>query len=143
MNIPLHLVDRTVSGLQVSYAEYLAYTDAQKALAKLVANGRWPASQKKPKSEDLIEVFISKSAFFKNYQPYFPRIEHDYPVLHLWLKNEEDVPTDLEAWGFQKNTYMFKDLEDFLERVKPGKGKESSGKKGNKSSDKKKGGRAV
>jgi len=85
LNIPMHHVDRSASGLRVSYAKYLAYADAQKALAKLIADGGWPASQKKPKSKDLIEVFISKSAFFKNHQPYFPHIQFDYPELHLWL----------------------------------------------------------
>jgi hypothetical protein len=136
----MHLVDRTPTGLRASYAKYLAYTGAQNALAKLVSGGGWPAAQRKPKSEDLIEVFISKSAFFKNYQPYFPRIQHDYPELHRWLKNDEDVPTDLEAWGLQKNTYMFKDLEEFLKRMQ--KGKESSGKKRDKSGDKTKGDKA-
>jgi hypothetical protein len=91
----MHLVDQSISGLHVSYTKYLAYANAKSALAKLISDGGWPASQKKPKSEDLIELFISKSAFFKNYQPYFPQIQHNYPQLHLWLKNEEDVPTDL------------------------------------------------
>jgi len=49
------------------------------------------------------------------------------------------VPTDLEAWGLQKNTYMFKDLEEFFKRMRGRKGKESSGKNG----DKKKSGKAA
>jgi len=36
--------------------------------------------------------------------------------------NDDDVPTDIEAWGFQKNVYMFKDLERyFLAKGKGGK----------------------
>jgi hypothetical protein len=113
LNIADHLVDR-----RASYAKYLAYIEAQQSLAKLIGGGGWPASQKKPKSEDLIEVFISRSAFFKNYLPHFPRVP-DYPDLQRWLKNEENVPTD---------------LEEFLDRMEE---KESGGKKANKSNKKK------
>jgi hypothetical protein len=137
LNIADHLVDRRTSGLRISYAKYLAYIEAQQSLAKLVSGGGWPASQKKPKSEDLIEVFISRSTFFKNYLPPFPHVP-DYPDLQRWLKNEENVPTDLEAWGMQKNIYTFKDLEEVLDRME--EKKESGGKKANKS--KKKGDKA-
>jgi hypothetical protein len=132
LDIPEHLVDRSSSGLRVSYSKYLAYIDAQKALAKVVADGKWKLP-KKPTGENLIEVFISKSAFFKNYQPYFPRIP-DYPALHLWFMNGEDVPTDMEAWGFQKNVYVFKDLEDYFVEADKKKGKvgKASGSGGSK-----------
>ena len=116
----------------------MAYIEAQQSLTKLIAGGGWLALQKNPKSEDLIEVFISRSAFFKNYLPCFPHVP-DYPDLQHWLKNEENVPTDLEAWSLQKNTYMFKDLE-FLDGIE--EKKESSGKKGDKISNNKKANRA-
>jgi hypothetical protein len=143
LNIPDHLVNRTAHGLHTSYAKYLAYLDAQKALAKAVNNGEWKLA-KKHIGENLIEVFISKSTFFKNYQPFFPRVPN-HPALHLWLINGDDAPTNLEAWGFQKNIYSFKDLEmyfddvDKKERAKgkgKGKGKEeakASGSGGGKS----------
>jgi len=52
--------------------------------------------------------------------------------------NEEDGPTDTEAWGFQMNTYTFKDLEELFMKADKGKkkGKESSGKKVEKSGKK-------
>ena len=118
LNIADHLVDCCASGLRISYAKYLAYIEAQQSLAKLIGGGRWPALQKKPKSEDLIKVFISRSAFFKNYLPHFPHVPN-YPDLQRWLKNEENVPTD---------------LEEFLDRMEE---KESGGKKANKSNKKK------
>jgi hypothetical protein len=106
--------------------------DAQKSLAKAVTAGKWTL-EKKPIGENLIEVFISKSAFFKNYLPLFPQVQ-DYPLLHLWLKNAEDVPSDMEAWGEQKNVYMFKDLEDFFVRMeKKGKAGGKAGGSGGKS----------
>ena len=137
LNIPAHLTDCSNSGLRASYAKYQAYISAQSALAKVIADGKWPL-QKKPKGEDLIEVFILKSAFFKSYQPHFPHIKDRFPELHRWLVNEEDGPTDTEAWGFQKNTYMFKDLEELFMKGDKGKkkGKESSGKKVEKSGKK-------
>ena len=115
LNIPAHLLDRSTTSLRVSYAKYLAYLEAQKSLAKVVGDGKWPLP-KKPTSENLIEVFISKSSFFKNYAPNFSRVE-DYPALHLWLKNDKDIPTDMNAWGFQKNVYQFKDLEAYFEHA--------------------------
>jgi hypothetical protein len=109
--------------------------DAQKSLAKAVTAGKWTL-EKKPIGENLIEVFISKSAFFKNYLPLFPQVQ-DYPLLHLWLKNAEDVPSDMEAWGEQKNVYMFKDLEDFFVRMeKKGKAGGKAGGSGGKSGGK-------
>ena len=128
LNIPAHLVDRTTSNLRTAYAKYLAYLDAQKALAKIVTDGKW-VLKKQPTCENLIEVFISKSAFFKNYSPLFPQVQ-DHPLLHLWLKNDEDVPSDMEAWGVQKNVYMFRDLEDYFVQMKK-KGK-PGGKAGGK-----------
>jgi hypothetical protein len=123
-------VDRRNSNLRTAYAKYLAYLDAQKALAKIVTEGKWILA-KQPTGENLIEVFISKSAFFKNYIPLFPQV-HDHPLLHLWLKNDEDVPSDMEAWGVQKNVYMFRDLEDYFVRMKKkGKGGKASGSGGN------------
>lgn len=110
-------------------------------MSKNILDGDWPL-QKKPKSEDLIEAFISKSSFFRNHQPNFPGIKGDYPALHRWLVNDGDVPTDVEAWGFQKNMYLFKDLAEFLEKAKggkKGKKKEKDEKKAEKSQGKKKG----
>ena len=86
------------------------------ALAKIVKGGKWPL-QKKPKGEDLIEVFVSKSTFFRSYQPHFPRIRDEFPVLHHWLVNDGDVPTDQEAWGFRKTSYMFNDLDEFVRKA--------------------------
>ena len=130
LDIPAHLVDRSNSNLRNAYAKYLAYLDAQKTLAKAVTDGKWVLA-KQPTGENLIEVFISKSAFFKNYNPLFPQVQ-DYPLLHLWLKNDEDVPSDMEAWGVQKNVYMFRDLKDYLVRMKrKGKGGKAGGSDGN------------
>jgi hypothetical protein len=140
LNIPAHETDRDSTGIRAAYAKYLAYCKAQGALAKVIKEGKWPLQQK-PKSEHLIEAFISRSAFFRNYQPNFPGIEDNYPTLHRWLLNDDDVPTDMEAWGFQKNVYMFKDLEEFLAKGKggkKGKKKEKDGKKAEKSQGKKK-----
>jgi hypothetical protein len=64
-------------------------------LAKVGADGIWKLV-KKPTGENLIEVFISKSAFFKNYVQFFPHVSN-YLALHLWLKNDKGKPSDMEA----------------------------------------------
>src|ERR1700675_3344085 len=129
LNIPAHHVDRKGSAnLRTSYAKYLAYLVAKKALDKLVADGKWPMA-KDPTREDLVEVFISKSAFFKNYQPYFPYIPN-HPVLERWLLNEDDVPSDMETWGVGKNVYGYRDLSDFFKGVQANKEKGKEKKEG-------------
>ena len=111
--------------------------DAQAALARVVKDGKWVLA-KKPVSGDLIEVFISKSAYHENYQPLFPQVQQDHPVLHLWLKNDEDVSTDIEAWGVQKTVYMFKNLKDYYDCVDKKKKKDAkAGGKSDKSKGKK------
>jgi hypothetical protein len=141
LNLPAHETDRDSTGIQAAYVKYLAYCKAKVALAQVIKDGKWPLQQK-PKSEHLIEAFISRSAFFRNYQPNFPGLKDNYPTLHRWLLNDgDDMPTDIEAWGFQKNVYMFKDLEEFLEKGKggkKGKKKAKDGKKAEKSQGKKK-----
>jgi hypothetical protein len=142
LNIPTHLLDRSGNGIRQAYTKYLAYIDAKNAMDKVVADGKWPLT-KAPTHEDIVEVFISKSAFFKNYQPYFPHIEN-HPSLHRWLKNDANPPSDIEAWGVAKNVYMFRDLKDYLDRAskkeKQGvqEGSSSHKKKGDKSTGKKK-----
>ena len=42
--------------------------------------------------------------------------------------NNGDVPTDQEAWGFRKTSYMFKDLDEFVRKA-DGKKEGESGKK--------------
>jgi hypothetical protein len=127
LNIPAHLQDRTVNGIRPAYVKYLAYLDAKNALDKAMAEGKW-LLPKAPTHEEIVDVFISKSAFFKNYKPYFPYVQN-YPTLHRWLKNDEDdVPSDKEAWGVTKDVYMFRDLKDFFKRANEKEKEEEKGK---------------
>ena len=47
-----------------------------------------------------------------------------------WLENGEDQPSNLDVWGIEKSSYIFKDLKCYLEEAKEkgkGKGKKKIG----------------
>jgi hypothetical protein len=71
LNIPDHLINQTAHGLHVSYAKYLAYLDAQKALAKALNNGKWKLA-KKHIGENLIKVLFSSPHFSKTINHFSP-----------------------------------------------------------------------
>jgi hypothetical protein len=66
----------------------------------------------------LIEVFIARSTWFKSYGRFFPQVKN-YPDLLLWLEEDPEALSDVEVWGYEQATYVFKDLEEFLKRGGP------------------------
>ena len=38
-----------------------------------------------------------------------------YPDMVSWLDKEQEAPSNIALWGFEKAVYHFKDLFDFLE----------------------------
>ncbi|KAF9001465.1 hypothetical protein BDQ17DRAFT_1327140 [Cyathus striatus] len=84
-------------------------------------------------------------AWYENYSN-FDKIA-DFPAMQSWLAEDEDSPTDLDLWGFERDYYTFLDLKRWLKKKKEkrkgkgkgkGKGKEEKeGKDKEKSSSKK------
>lgn len=58
---------------------------------------------KRPSNDDIMEVFFSRSAFFRYHAKLFPLVEK-VPVVQKWLLGEEGV-TDVEVWNFRKPTF--------------------------------------
>lgn len=58
---------------------------------------------KRPSNDDIIEVFFSRSAFFRYHAKLFPLVVK-VPVVQKWLLGEEGV-TDFEVWNFRKPTF--------------------------------------
>ncbi|KAF8218558.1 hypothetical protein L208DRAFT_1350247, partial [Tricholoma matsutake] len=63
---------------------------------------------------DIIQLFISKSFFHSHYKKFFSKVSN-YPDLVDWLEGDPGAPSDEDLWGEKKASYMFKDLETFLE----------------------------
>lgn len=91
----------------------------------MLADGSWTGP--KLTGQDMIQLFIGKSFFFSHYSKYFPKVAA-YPAMVEWLENSSDVcPSGLDVWGFEKASYTWQDLIEFLDN-KPVEGKEGKGK---------------
>jgi hypothetical protein len=137
LKIPVQLRDRSKKSLQANYVKYQAYLQAQKDLAILIQEGKAPENFKHTQ-EDVINVFVAKSTYHDNYTS-FAAIPS---ILRSWLEGGPDAPTDIEAWGYQKNSvYNFQDLKTFLKQQKEKAAKEEvkrAGRKQGGSGEKKK-----
>ena len=123
LEIPEHLIDRKKGGdICVAYAKYLALMDALDKLSTMSALGTW-----KPNStnDDVVEVFVSKSVYFRNHAKVFPLLVH-YPAMVQWLENEDGAPADSVVWGNERHSFdgLKKILTAKQKEQKKGKGKE-------------------
>src|SRR5882672_8449030 len=110
LGIPEHLIDRKKGGdIRVAYAKYLALVDALDNLSTMSASGTWKHNNT---HDDVIEVFMSKSAYFKSHSKTFPLLDH-YPAMREWLENKADAPADSEVWGNEKK-HTFEALKKIL-----------------------------
>jgi hypothetical protein len=128
LNIPIHLADRSKKhkgDICMAYAKYVGLLAALSSMSALVTGGTW-THQIVP-NDDIIEIFMSSSAYFKNHSKVFTMVDR-YPLMKKWLLNEDGGPTDYEVWGYQKHTFDV--LKAILTPMPPppvdikGKGKE-------------------
>lgn len=113
LNVDSSVLESSDKGLLVSYQKYLACLQADHTLKGMLANGTWVG--KKPPTTDVIELFVSKSMWHSHYT-LFEQVPN-FPVLKSWLDNGPDAPSDFEVWGYEKLSYNFKDLKDYIATV--------------------------
>lgn len=104
---PPHLYDRPPNAkvnIRLAYARYLEVLDTFTAIAKMTASGTWPDKKKKPTNDDMIEIFVSKTTWFKSHSKIFPLVNRSH-AMESWLRIEDGAPTDFEVWGYQKQTF--------------------------------------
>jgi len=127
LNIPIHLTDRsnkTKADLHMAYAKYVALLAALNLMSKLVTAGTW--THQTVVNDDIIEIFMSSSAYFKNHSKVFTMVDR-HPQMKLWLLNADGGPSDYDVWGYKKHTFDV--LKAILTPMPPpvdikGKGKE-------------------
>ena len=128
LNIPIHLTDRSnkdKGNIRMAYAKYVGLLAALNSMSKLVTSGTW--THPTVVNDDMIEIFMSKSAYFKNHSKVFTMVDR-HPQMEKWLLNAKDGPTDFSVWGHQKHTFDV--LKAILTLMPPppvdikGKGKE-------------------
>src|ERR1700683_2200127 len=126
LNIPIHLTDRSnkaKADLRMAYAKYVALLAALKSMSALVTSGTW--THQTVTNDDIIEIFMSKSAYFQNHSKVFTMVDR-HPQMKMWLLNADGGPSDDNVWGYQKRTFDV--LKAILTPMAPvdikGKGKE-------------------
>jgi len=142
--VPLHLVGTGDVSLQKAYQKYKAFLAASHTAEQLVGKG---TLDRKPTQGDIMSLFASKSFFHSHYKKFFPKVAQ-YPDMVAWLEEQPDCLDDAEVWGVAQDTYVFADLQDWLEnggtleldgeyeddrdakKGKKGKGKEKEKEKG-------------
>ena len=77
-------------------------------------DGSW--TLRKPKSEEVMEIFVSKTVWHSKYLRLFLMVK-DHPHLMKWLENTPDAPANTDIFGVEKNAYSFKDLASFIEKA--------------------------
>lgn len=135
LDIPAHLTDRTKSDIRMAYTKWLAIHDANKRLSKMHIAGT--CTQKMPTLDNIIEMFMSKSSYFKNQKHVFSKVAN-FPQAEKWLLSGDDAPSDYDFWGYQKPT--FENLKKILDNAsssdqKKGKKGVIADKKGKKRDD--------
>jgi hypothetical protein len=134
-NVPIPLTDRKSLDLRVSYAKYLAVEDIMKRLSQMITAGTW--TRNKPTNNDIIEVFVSRSVYYKVHNIIFPRL-HLFPAMQRWLENGDDAPKNAEVWG-DIHKFTFANLKIILDAHDPLFKHKDVGKKGGKGKEVQKG----
>jgi hypothetical protein len=74
----------------------------------MTGDGTW--TLRKPRSDELIEIFVSKGVWHSKYQKLFLAAK-DHGLLLKWLENGQNPPSNITVFGDEKNSYSFKDLK--------------------------------
>jgi hypothetical protein len=135
--IPASLTTHSKStDLRLAYAKYQGFLHAQAEMYHMIKKGTW--ALRTPTTDELIEVFVSRSVWHDKYCKIFPKV-NNHPQIEKWLKNDGvDVPPNTEVFGFEKQSYNFKDLVALID-LKETAGLAKKVKRGRDSLDKKKG----
>lgn len=111
LNIHPRLLPRKKSAsLRLSYQKYLAILSTKKRIESMIDNGTWTLDL--PSEIDIIEIFISKSVYYRSYPTTFGKMDQ-HPRLRRWLEDENDTPSDYSVWGFTRAP-NFGDLTRYL-----------------------------
>lgn len=117
------LLDRSKRDIRLAYAKYEAIHDSIRQITLMASAGTW--TQKVPSNDDFIEVFVSKSNYFRYYNTIFARVPNGSSI-QKWLRGDSDASSSDNVWGSKKPT--FDNLKVLLDDL-DGDGKKSGGRK--------------
>ena len=142
LGIVVFFTNRSQTGIRFCWGRYLAITKAIEQAQITSKASRWPSDLPAFSEVLIVEVFISKSAWY-NQKNAFATVKKSYSSMVEWLDREgSDEDEDREVWGDYREKYTLEDLKEYLDlggRLKrtqrsshsPNKGKGKSHKKYN------------
>ena len=139
LGINIFFTNCSQTGIHFCWGRYLAITKAIEQAQITSKAGSWPLDLPAYNEVLIVEVFISKSAWY-NQKNYFATIKKSYSSMIEWLDCE--ASDEGEVWGDYREKFTLEDLKEFLDlggRLKrmqrsphsPNKGKGKSDKKYN------------
>jgi hypothetical protein len=140
LNIPalLTICPKGSVDVHLAYTKYQGYLQAHSDMLRMLSDGSW--TLKRPSSDELVEVFVSKSVWHANYSKLFPKAR-GFPAVLKWLEHGHDLPSNMDIFGVEKQSYSFRDLRevlDDLEVIRTTKGKRKAKDSVDEGSQKKK-----
>jgi hypothetical protein len=115
LGIDILFTDRSKTGIRVCWGRYLEISRVIDLARSIHEAGNWPADLPSFSEVLIIEVFISKSAWY-NYKSQFSLVKKYYPDMIQWLNQElTQEDEDQDTWGEYRSKYTLEDLKEFLD----------------------------
>jgi hypothetical protein len=115
LGIDAFFTDRNMSGIRFCWGRYLAITNAIEQAFITSKAGSWPSDLPAFNEVLIIEVFISKSAWY-NQKNNFAAVKKHYPDMVAWLNQDTtDEDEDRDVWGEYREKYKLEDLKEYLD----------------------------
>ena len=115
LGIDIYFTNRSSSGLRFCWGRYLAITKAIEQAQSTFKAGSWPSDLPAFNEVLIVEVFISKSAWY-NQKNSFALVQKHYPNMVVWLDQDiSDQDEDEDVWGEYREKYKFEDLKEYLD----------------------------
>ena len=115
LGINIFFTNHSQTGIRFCWGCYLAITKAIEQAQITSKAGSWPLDLPAYNKVLIVEVFISKSAWY-NQKNAFTMIKKSYSSMVEWLDCEaSDEDEDQEVWGDYREKYTLEDLKEFLD----------------------------
>ena len=115
LGIDGYFTNRTKTGIHFCWGRYLAITKAIEQAQVTSKAGSWPSDLPAFNDVLIVEVFISKSAWY-NQKNNFALVQKHYPGMVEWLDQDiSDQNEDVEVWGEYRDKYTLEDLKEYLD----------------------------
>jgi hypothetical protein len=115
LGIDNYFTNRSKTGIRFCWGRYLEITKATEQAKATAKAGSWPSDLPAFNEVLIIELFVSKSAWY-NQKNNFAVVQKHYPDMVAWLdQDSSDQIEDEEVWGEFREKYTLEDLKEYLD----------------------------